>query len=485
MQLTRRQIGKLALASAASTALPSAALVPAYAAKAAEPDARAAFPKDFLWGTATAAYQVEGASRADGRGVSIWDTFSHTPHHVAHNDTGDVADEEYHRYKDDVAMLKELGVKTYRFSIAWPRIFPSGAGSPNEQGLSYYSRLVDALLEAGIEPYCTLYHWDLPQALEDRGGWQNRETAQRFADYAGYVSSKFSDRVSHFMTLNEIRTFTELGYQAGEHAPGLKLGQRDFSQVVHHALLAHGLGVQAIRAHARPGTQIGLAENPTATTPAIADKANIDAAAIAFREENAAYLTAIIEGRYTDRYLARLGANAPRFTSEDMKMIATPIDFVGMNIYQPTYVMASDIPDGYTIIPQASTYPRMLSSWLTIGPECLYWAPTLAARIWNLKSIYITENGASAIDTVTASGEILDVDRIMYLRNYLSHLQKAVAAGAPIKGYFVWSLLDNYEWADGFGKRFGIVHVDFNTQKRTPKLSAKFYKNIIAQNCVV
>ena len=249
MQLTRRQIGKLALASAASTALPSAALVPAYAAKAAEPDARAAFPKDFLWGTATAAYQVEGASRADGRGVSIWDTFSHTPHHVAHNDTGDVADEEYHRYKDDVAMLKELGVKTYRFSIAWPRIFPSGAGSPNEQGLSYYSRLVDALLEAGIEPYCTLYHWDLPQALEDRGGWQNRETAQRFADYAGYVSSKFSDRVSHFMTLNEIRTFTELGYQAGEHAPGLKLGQRDFSQVVHHALLAHGLGVQIGRAH--------------------------------------------------------------------------------------------------------------------------------------------------------------------------------------------------------------------------------------------
>jgi beta-glucosidase len=482
-QFTRRHLGQFALAAAAASTFGSAA--PAESAVANRPDAHTSFPAGFLWGTATASYQVEGAVQRDGRGASIWDTFSHAAGKVADNATGDVADDEYDLYKQDIALLRDLGVKTYRFSIAWPRIFPGGRAQANPAGIAYYDRVVDELCAAGIEPYCTLYHWDLPQELQDNGGWQNADTARHFADYAAYVSGQLSDRVHHFMTLNEIRTFTEHGYKNGKHAPGLKLDERDFAQVTHHALLAHGLGVQAIRAHAQAGTQVGLAENLTAATPVLNDAANVAAAAVAMREENAAYLTAILEGRYTERYLTRLGGNKPRFTDAEMTAIGSSLDFVGLNIYQPTYILADGSSQGYSIVEQSPTFPRMLSPWLTIGPECLYWAPTLAGRIWNLKAIYITENGASATDTPTSTGEVLDIDRVMYLRNYLSQLQKAIGEGAPVKGYFVWSLLDNYEWADGYGKRFGLVYVDFKTQKRTPKLSARFYKNVIRENCVV
>lgn len=483
--LTRRGLGKLALAAAASTAVRSGTAKAESLSAEQTFQALHSFPQGFLWGTATASYQVEGSPHADGRGASIWDTFSHTPGRVAHNDTGDVADDEFNRYKQDVLLLRELGVKTYRFSMSWSRIFPTGSGKPNEAGLAYYERLVDELRKAGIDPYCTLYHWDLPQALEDGGGWSDADTPKRFAEYAGYVSGKLSDRVSHFMTTNEVRTFVELGHQTGTHAPGLRLSRKDVAQIAHHALLAHGLGVQAVRANAKPGTLVGLAENPTATVPVVNDAANVTAAQVAFREENAQYLTAVMEGRYTDRYLAEMGADAPRFTAAEMKAISSPVDFVGLNIYQPTYVMATGDAKGYKIVQPSATYPRMLSEWLTIGPECLYWAPVHATKLWNLKSIYITENGASAADAMTPSGEVLDIDRVMYLRNYLGQLQKAVMEGAPVKGYFVWSLLDNYEWNDGYGKRFGLVHVDFATQKRTPKLSAEFYKSVVRENRVV
>lgn len=484
-RFTRRGLGKLALAAAASRVV--AGERTEAEALTAEQTFRAlhSFPQGFLWGTATASYQVEGSPRANGRGASIWDTFSHTPGHVAHNDTGDVADDEFHRYKQDIGLLSELGVKTYRFSVSWPRIFATGSGEPNAAGLAYYARLVDELRAAGIEPYCTLYHWDLPQTLEDAGGWRNADTAKRYAEYAGYVSGKLSDRVSHFMTTNEIRTFVELGYQTGTHAPGLKLGRRDVAQIAHHAVLAHGLGVQAIRANAKPGTLVGIAENPTATVPSVNDAANVEAARVAFREENAQYLTVVMEGRYTDRYLAEMGADAPRFTAAEMKAIGSPLDFVGLNIYQPTYTLATNDAKGYMVVQPSATYPRMLSEWLTIGPECLYWAPVHATKLWNLKSIYITENGASAADTMMSGGKVLDIDRVMYLRNYLSQLQKAVAEGAPVKGYFVWSLMDNYEWNDGYGKRFGLFHVDFATQQRTAKLSAEFYKSVVRENRVV
>ncbi len=443
------------------------------------------FPDGFLWGSATASYQVEGAVKEDGRGVSIWDTFSHTPGKTHDGDTGDVADDDYHRYKEDIAIMKELGLKTCRFSIAWPRIFPDGTGKPNPKGIDHYNRFVDALLEAGVAPYCTLYHWDLPQALEDKGGWQSKETSKAYAEYAGYTAGKLSDKVQHFMTMNEIQTFTDLGYGNGMHAPGLKLDAKGLAQVCHNAVLGHGLGVQAIRAHAKAGTLVGLADNASATCPVIANDEQIAAARRAYQEENARYLNVIMTGKYTDAYLKRLGSNAPNTTPEEMRAISSPLDFVGLNVYQPTWVMADPSKDvGYAKVPNPSSYPHMFSDWLSVGPEALYWSPTLAHSLYNIQTIYITENGASSDDKLTSDGHVLDTDRTMYLRNYLTQLQRAITGGAPVKGYFLWSLLDNYEWADGYQKRFGITYVDFQTQKRTPKLSSRFYKNVIANNTV-
>lgn len=440
------------------------------------------FPKTFLWGSATASYQVEGAANEDGRGPSIWDTFSHTPGKTKNGDTGDVADDHYHLYKSDIQLMKAMGLKTYRFSVAWSRVFPAGTGTPNPRGLDFYNRLVDELLANGIQPYCTLFHWDLPQALEDKGGWQSRDTSEAFANYAGYVAQRLSDRVNHFMTLNEMRTFVDVGYRDGVHAPGLRLPPAGVNQVRHHAVLAHGLGVQAIRAHAKPGTKVGLAENPDVCTPVIETAEHIAAARKAMREENAGYLTAIMEGKYTDAYLAHHGPDAPKFTPADMKAIGSPLDFVGLNIYTATYVRADSSPAGYAVVPPPASYPHMMSSWLLVGPQALYWGPKLTAETWGVKEIYITENGASSTDTLTPEGQVYDTDRVMYLRNYLTQLHRAVSEGVPVKGYFCWSFMDNYEWADGYAYRFGLHYVDFKTQKRTPKLSAHFYKEVIARN---
>ena len=366
---------------------------------------------------------------------------------------------------------------------------PDGTGTPNPKGIDHYQRVADALLAAGIAPYCTLYHWDLPQALEDKGGWQNRATSEAFAEYAGYTAGKLSDRIGHFMTTNEINTFTSLGYGNGTHAPGLKVGLQAFAQVCHHAVLGHGLAVQAIRARAKAGTQVGLAENITATCPAIAAAEHIRAAHTALREENARYLNVIMTGKYTDAYLKRLGPDAPRYTEADLRAISSPLDFVGSNIYQPTIVMADPSNElGYSVVKFPDSYPHMFSDWLKIGPEGLYWGPKLSAEVWGIKQLFITENGASSDDKVTTDGagrqQVLDTDRTMFLRAYLTQLQRAVAEGVPVKGYFLWSLLDNYEWADGYGKRFGITYVDFQTQQRIPKLSSRFYKNVIATNSV-
>ena len=444
-----------------------------------------AFPAGFLWGSATASYQVEGAVHDGGRGASIWDTFSHTPGKTHDGDTGDVADDYYHLYRQDIALMKQLGLKTCRFSIAWSRIFPNGSGQPNQAGLDFYRRMTDALLEAGIQPFCTLYHWDLPQALQDRGGWANRDTSKLFADYAGYTAGQLSNTVKHFMTMNEIQTFVELGYGNGTHAPGLQLPRKELAQLTHNVVLGHGLAVQAIRSKAKPGTRVGLAENARATVPAIAAEPHIAAARKAYRELNAQYLTVICEGRYTDLYLKRLGADAPTFTPDELRTIASPLDFVGLNVYQPEYIRADDSEQGFAEVPFPESYPHMFSPWLKVGPEGLFWSPTFAHELWKLKEIYITENGCSSTDTLAQDGQVYDTDRVMFLRNYLTELQRAVAAGVPVKGYFLWSLLDNYEWADGYDKRFGIVYVDFKTQKRTPKLSADFYRETIRQNRVV
>ena len=483
LNLSRRSLARLLGASAAAASLPNAR---ALTGSGAPPSAGAdrTFPAGFLWGSATASYQVEGAAKEDGRGITIWDTFSHTPGKVANGDTGDVADDFYHRYAEDIAMMKDMGLKTFRFSVAWSRVFPNGTGTPNPKGLDFYNKLVDTLLAAGIAPYCTLYHWDLPQALQDKGGWQNRQTAVDYADYAGYVAKHLSDRVSHFMTLNELSSFVDLGYGNGIHAPGLKLGRKDLAQVSHHAVLAHGLGVQAIRANSKSGTLVGIADNAVATTPVLETPEHVAAAKKAMREENAKYLTVIMEGRYTDLYLKKLGADAPTYTPADLKAISSPLDFVGLNVYPASYVRADSSEQGYAMVAEPTTAPRMASPWLYVGPEALYWSPKLVHEIWHPKALYITENGASSDDKLTPDGQILDTDRTMFLRNYLTQLHRACAEGVPVKGYFCWSLLDNYEWADGYGKRFGIVYVDFQTQKRTPKLSAQFYKATIAKNAV-
>ena len=484
--ISRRSFGRLAATSAAGlAALPVAPAASAAAQTSASPaSAERSFPQGFLWGSATASYQVEGAVKEDGRGTTIWDTFSHTPGKTHNGDTGDVADDSYHRYPEDIAIMKDLGLKTCRFSIAWSRIFPTGTGQPNQKGVDHYRKFADALHTAGIEPFCTLFHWDLPQALEDKGGWQNRDTSKAFADYAGYFAGQTSDLIQHYMTMNEISTFVELGYGTGIHAPGLKLSRKGLAQVRHNAVLAHGLSVQAIRAKARAGTKVGSAENLTAIVPVFDAPEHVAAAKKAIVEENAGYLTVMRTGKYTHQYLAELGPDSPDYTPDDLAAIGSPLDFQGLNIYTATPVRADESEKGYALVPNPSSYPHMFSPWLSVGPSALYWAPKLANEAFNLKEIYITENGCSSDDKLAADGQIYDTDRVMYLRNYITQLQRATAEGVPVKGYFCWSLLDNYEWADGYEKRFGITYVDFQTQKRTPKLSSHFYKQVIRTNAL-
>jgi beta-glucosidase len=479
--LSRRQFGKVV---AASAALAGAGLPEfSFGQTDLRPDSSdLEFPQGFVWGCATASYQIEGAAKEDGRKPSIWDVFSHTPGKTNNGDTGDVADDSYHLYKEDAQLLKNLGAGAYRMSISWPRIFPDGTGQPNPLGMDHYKRVVDDLLANGITPYVTLFHWDLPAALE--GGWQSRDTSKAYADYAGYVARQLSDRVHHFMTINEFHSFTDLGYETGQFAPGLQLPAGQVNQVRHHALVAHGLGVQAIRANA-PAAKVGLAEDATVFVPVIEDEKNIEAGRRATREENAPFLTAVLEGKYTEGYLERAGSDAPRISAGDMQAIGSPIDFLGLNVYRPYYVRADGSPQGYEIVPRQTSYPRMASPWIAVGPEVMYWAVRNVSNLWHPKIMYITENGCSADDVMTADGRIEDTDRVMYLRNHLTHLHRAVTEGFPVKGYFLWSLLDNFEWADGYSKRFGIHYVDFKTEKRTPKLSAEWYREAIRRNAVV
>jgi len=488
-KLTRRTFAKLA----GGAALASTAQLPALGSNRAIQDSATRantgreFPPGFIWGTATASYQVEGAVKEDGRGPSIWDTFSHTPGKVNSNSNGDVANDHYHLYKSDVQLMKALGVKAYRFSIAWPRVFPNGDGPANPKGLDFYNRLVDELLANGIEPFATFYHWDLPQSLQDRfGGWEGRDTSKAFGDYAGYVAARLTDRVKHIFTINEFGAFLEVGYRWGVHAPGLKLTGSRLNQTRHHAVLGHGLAVQAIRANAKSGTKVGIAENITIPVPAIETLSNVIAAERAMREMNAPYLTVIMEGKYTDWYLKSEAENAPKFTPEDLKIISSPLDFVGINVYSGQFVRADEsAAAGYGYIPQPASFPHAPSPWLLINPDSLYWGPRHVAKLWGAKEIYITENGCSAADVPAADGRVYDTDRVAYLRSYLTQLRRATADNVPVRGYFLWSLMDNFEWADGYTNRFGIHYVDYATQKRTPKLSADFYREVIARNAVV
>ncbi len=439
-----------------------------------------------MWGTATSAYQIEGATDEDGRGASIWETFVRIPGKIKNNHNASVASDHYHRYREDVQLMRSLGAGAYRFSIAWSRIFPEGTGALNAKGLDFYERLVDELTANGIEPFATLYHWDLPQALQDRGGWESRDTVQAFADYAGCCAERLRARVRHFFTIHEFHTVVDGGHGSGLFAPGLQLPADRLYQVRHNAVLAHGLAVRSIRARARAGTRVGAAENVVTAVPILETPEHVRAAELATRELNAAYLTVLLEGRYTDAYLAAAGADAPRFTAEDLEVIASPLDFVGINVYVPNwYVRAIDPAPGYALLPFSSSHPRMQSSWHLMGPEALYWAPRHLHTLWKVNEIYVTENGCGTADDAVVDGVVYDSDRIMFLRSYLTQLQRATAEGVPVRGYFHWTLMDNFEWSDGFGNRFGLVHVDHATQKRTPKASASFYRELIARNAVV
>ena len=483
--LTRRLFGKSI--AAATAAVASGITLPKFAS--AQPQSHSGngklkFPDGFKWGCATAAYQIEGGAKADGRGPSLWDVFSHTPGKTHEGDTGDVANDSYHLYKTDVQLLKNLGVQTYRMSMSWSRVFPDGKGRVNQAGIDYYSRVVDELLANGITPYVTLFHWDTPAALQ--GGWQNRDTSKAFADYAAFSTKTLGDRVKNWMTTNEFICFTDLGYKIGQFAPGLKLPDAQVNQIRHHAILAHGLAVQAIRANTTAGTQVGLAENAIVYCPVMETPEHIEATQKATRIENGMFLTALMEGKYPDEYLQQEGANAPKVQPGDMQAIGSKLDFVGLNIYTPQYVRAdSSARHGYKVLATPTSYPHMASPWLSIGPECIYWGVRNVVDLWKIPAVYITENGTSSDDVLNPEGAVEDSDRLMYLRNHLTHLHRAASEGYPVKGYFLWSLMDNFEWADGYSKRFGIHYVDFKTQKRTPKLSAQWYKQVIAQNTVL
>ena len=452
------------------------------------------FPANFQWGVATAAYQIEGAAQVEGRLPSVWDAFSTTPGRVLNGDTGQIACDHYRRYEDDIRLMADLGVKHYRFSVAWPRIVPAGRGTVNAAGLDFYHRLVDRLLEHGITPHATLFHWDSPQALEDRyGSWRSREMAKDFADYVTVVVKALGDRVTHWMTLNEIFCFTHMGYAVDAippHAPGTTVtSSQTVWQTSHHALLAHGLGCQAIRAASPQTCSVSLVDNFLATVPVIETPENIAAAHDSFHTvgTNGGIIFPALTGEYSPALLEKLGDQAPDIEAGDLETIHQPLDAFGFNIYSGVYVRATDKPTGYEVLPFPKGYPRLHMPWLHIVPESLYWGIRHISETLQRPElpIFISENGCAAQDEVTDQGEVLDLDRIQYLRQYLQAAHRALSEGYPLQGYFLWSFMDNFEWAYGYDRRFGITYIDYATQQRIPKASFHWYRECISQNRVL
>jgi beta-glucosidase len=449
------------------------------------PSSPSLFPTDFVWGAATAAPQIEGASFADGKGESIWDRFSRIPGKVLHAETLDVACDHYNRFREDFALMRSLGIRNYRLSIAWPRIYPKGDGVLNQAGLDFYHRLFDSMAENGITPWVTLFHWDLPQALEDRGGWTSRVTVDAFATYADTVVKAFSGRVKNWITLNEIRCFTILGYGAGgKKAPGRIESDRVVNQTFHNALLCHGHGVRAVRAFGGAGARVGLTDNCDACVPVTETEADIAAANAWYVERNLHILDPIYRGSYSPAYLERVGKDAPKVEDGDFALIGAPTDFLGLNIYSGHFVRAK-AGAKFEEVPLPASYPQADSKWLNLMPQVLYWVPRFARENYGPKEIYVTENGCGYDIEPVIGGEVLDLHRREFLRSYLREMLRAIADGVPIKGYFVWSFMDNFEWEDGYTRRFGIVHVDFATQKRTPKLSSRYYSDVMRLNRVL
>ncbi|MCQ2379058.1 MAG: family 1 glycosylhydrolase, partial [Victivallaceae bacterium] len=419
----------------------------------------------------------------DGAGVSNWLDFCRREGMIRNGDIPTTGCDQYHLYREDVDLMKRLGIRAYRFSINWARIFPE-EGRLNGKGLAYYQNLIDALLDAGIEPYVTIFHWDLPQYLENAGGWRKKETAQKLGDFAAFMAESFGKKVRHYFTVNEISMFTAGGYNGSHHPPCIKLPDKDIYQTIHHGNLAHGCVAQALRA-AAPDAEIGIANNPGIVIPVWETPENIEAAKRATRLENACCQTAIEEGRYLDEFLEKAGADAPHFTDEEMKIISTPTDFTGFNVYTARYCVAdAGNPCGYRFIDRAADHPYMNLTWLRQVPPSIYYGAKFISELWG-KKVYVSENGCAADDVIGEDGEINDTGRLEYLRSHLLGVRRAISEKIPVEGYFLWSLLDNFEWMQGFAPRFGIVHVDYATRKRTPKLSAKYYSECIRSNAVL
>jgi beta-glucosidase len=451
----------------------------------ADAGGRMVFPEGFLFGAATASYQIEGATEEDGRGESIWDRFAHTPGRVKNGDSGDFACDSYHRFDEDVAILRDLGLKSYRFSIAWPRIQPIGRGKVNQKGLDYYRRLIDALLAAGIRPFPTLYHWDLPQPLEDAGGWPNRDTASRFADYAEAMVEALADRVPDWIVFNEPHIFTTLGYLLGVHAPG----RRDldaFLRSTHTVCLAQGEAVRAMRSM-RGGLRIGTSFNMSPTEPATDSEADRAAAERWHLFTNYWFLEPALRGRYPDAFpngtpLDRMGVEA-----RDLQRVRADLDFLGINLYMRTIVRAA--PEDTTGLGAApvgiggNEGPRTEFGW-EVWPRALYDMVMRVTRDYERPVIEITENGCAYGDAPDEDGVVRDERRIEFYRGYLRELGRAIEDGADVRGYHAWSLLDNFEWAEGYSQRFGLVWVDFDTGERTIKESARWYARVARENAV-
>jgi beta-glucosidase len=444
------------------------------------------FPDGFIWGVATAAAQIEGAAHLDGKGESIWDRFATLPGKIKNGDTPETACDHYHLYEADFDLLVHLDIKHHRLSVAWPRVFPAGNGAINTLGLDFYSRLIDALLVREITPWVTLFHWDLPQALEEQGGWLSRRTVEAFGPYADAVVKRLGDRVKHWFTVNEIPCFIGNGYGNGYFAPGRQVGARELNQAYHHALLAHGRGVEAVRKLGAPGSVVGLVHNhlPAPPIPVTETEADIAAARVEYERTNGQLMGPVFRGQYPEAFLRDAGANAPQIEPGDMEQIGQPTDFLGLNIYAGNFVRA-----GANNLPEVLPFPRGYAEgglhWLKITPQSMYWGVRFAAEVFGVKSFYMTESGATFDDDITSTGEVIDLHRREYLRSHLLEVHRAVGEGYDVRGYFLWSFIDNFEWAEGYEKRFGIVHVAFGTQKRTPKLSSHWYAEVIRHNRIV
>ncbi|MEO8614274.1 MAG: GH1 family beta-glucosidase [Luteolibacter sp.] len=443
------------------------------------------FPKKFTWGVATAAAQIEGAAFEDGKGWSVWDTFARVPGNVANGDTLDVACDHYHRYENDLALMAELGVKNYRFSIAWPRIYPVGRGKINPKGVDFYNRLIDAMLAKNITPWATMFHWDLPQTLEDEGGWRVRGVVEAFGTYADTIVKAYGDRVKRWITLNEIDCFTGFAYGGnGDKAPGTNEGAKIVNQTYHHALLAHGEGVRSVREHGGRGAVVGLSDNTVVGVPFTELPDDIAAAKTYFINKHLRTLDPIYQGYYSDSYLKSAGRNAPKVEAGDFDIICQQTDFLGQNIYTGYFVRAgkNGKPEE---LPWPSNYPAADAAWIRHLPQSLYWSMRMAHEIYGVKALYITENGAGYHDTDPVKGEVNDLHRCHLIRHNLIELHRALTEGVPVKGCFLWSFMDNFEWADGYRTRFGLVHTDYKTQKRTPKFSARWYSQVMRENRIL